>query len=577
MDCDNDRPVRWNAPPWDRNTADWLAIDQRLPLDHRARVIDHLVAELDLTDLRQRYAGRGSCPHPPELLLRLVLLESWDGELRPSRWYRDCHELEPVKWLVFGLKPSRSSLYLFRDRCAPIIDGLNRQVIHSAQAEGFVTPDDASLDGTFVPARGSRHRLVNEKTLNKRLDELDSSLAQDFALAEDVSDARDAAAPPVTQTAPPVGSPALTVADTPGAPDTVEFLEAKTDSSMTAPIGTPPLAPPVPPSAANVRPPYWMAKTPGGRVRQRMRYQAVQAALKRRQQSRHQTLSRRAKSKRRPIERITICPSEPEAALGLDKFKTFRPLYNVQAARVIGNELIIGYEVVAEVTDAGQFGPLLGRVNELSGQLPKRVAVDEKYAGQIDLALAHRLGIKIYAPTDSTKQAEGSHKQPNKGMIPKQEFVWLPDQKTYRCPQGHLLKFVNSNRQTRQGGEELEVTQYRCPPEHCQTCPLQAKCTRTPERGRIVKRNEHDDLVEKLRERMQRPESQAFYAQRKQTIEPTFGDFKEHRGLRQFRGFGLTRARTQVGILVLAYNGVKLLKARARAYQQSTVDTEQAA
>ena len=159
MDRGKDRPVRWNVPPWDRNTAGWLAIDQRLASDHLARLIDRVVAELDLTDLRKRYAGRGSCPHPPELLLRLVLFECWDGELSPSRWYRDCHELEPVKWLIFGLEPSRSSLYLFRDRCAAIIDGLNGQVVQIARAEGFVTPDDASLDGTFVAARGSRHRL----------------------------------------------------------------------------------------------------------------------------------------------------------------------------------------------------------------------------------------------------------------------------------------------------------------------------------------------------------------------------------------------------------------------------------
>jgi transposase len=580
MDRVTGRPVRWNAPPWDRNTADWLAIDQRLPSDHLARLIDRFVAELDLTELGNCYAGRGSCPHPPELLLRLVLYESWNGELSPSGWHRDCHELEPVKWLIFGLTPSRSSLYLFRDRCMPIIDGLNRHRIQIARAEGFVTPDDASLDGTFVAALGSRHRLVNAKALNKRLDQLDSSFVKDFVLvdsANDRSDVEDAGALSTAQTAPLADPPALTFADTSPAPDTAKSPGGEANSTLTAPIGSLPLSPTEPPAAANVTPPYWMAKTPGGRFRQRMRYRAAQAALDRKQQSHQQTLSRTAKSKRRPVERITICLSEPDAALGVDKVKTFRPLYNVQLARALGDQFIIGYDVVAEVTDAGQFGPLTGRVNDLSGQLPKRVAVDEKYAGQADLALAHRLGIEIYAPTDATKRADGSHKKPDEGMVPKHQFVWLPEQKTYRCPQGHFLKFVSSSKQTRQGGEALEVTQYRCPPEHCQVCPLQAKCTRTPERGRIVKRNEHDDLVEELRTRMQRPESQEFYARRKQTVEPTFGDFKEHRGLRQFRGFGLARARAQVGMLVLAYNGLNLLKARVRQRQQSNAGSEHAA
>jgi DDE family transposase len=415
--------------------------------------------------------------------------------------------------------------------------------------------------------------------LHKRLGQLDTSMVNDFVLAaaSDTSDVKHAGALATAETASPAGSPALTFADTSPPSGTMKSPAGEADSGMTAPTGSWPLAPTEPPATANAKPAYWMAKTPVGRLRQRMRYQAAQAALARKLQSHQQTLSRTAKSKRRPVERITICPSEPDAALGLDKVKTFRPLYNVQLARALGDQFIIGYDVVAEVTDAGQFGALAGRVNDLSGQLPKRVAVDEKYAGQADLALAHQLGIEIYAPTDATKQADGSHKKPKEGMIPKDQFVWLPEQKTYRCPQGHHLKFVSSSTQTRQGGEALEVTQYRCPPEHCQACPLQAKCTRTPERGRIVKRNEHDDLVEELRARMQRPESQEFYARRKQTVEPTFGDLKEHRGLRQFRGFGAARARTQVAILVLAYNGLGLLKARVRERQQSMIRSEHVA
>jgi transposase len=565
MDCDNDALVRWNAPPWDRNTADWVAIDQRLPCSHLARLIDRLVAELDLTGLSKRYAGRGSCPHPPELLLRLVLFESWNSDLSPSQWYRDCHDLEPVKWLIFGLKPSRSSLYRFRDRCAPVLDGLNRQLVQIARAEHFVNPDDVSLDGTFQGARGSRHRLVNAKTLKKRLEQLETSMVEDF----------EAGALSRPETAPLPSAPALTFVDTSPAPYAAKSLPAAADSGMTDPIGSQPLAATEASATANVKPPYWMAKTPRGRFRQRMRYQAAEVALKRKQQARQETLSRTVKSKRRPVERITVCPSEPDAALGLDKFKTFRPLYNVQAARVIGDQFIAGYDVVAEVTDAGQFGPLLDRVKALCGQLPKRVAVDEKYAGQVDLALAHQLGIEIYAPTDAAKPADGPHKKP-KAMIPKQQFVWLPQEKTYRCPQGHFLKLVGSSKQMRQGGETLELTQYRCPPEHCRACPLQAACTRTPERGRIVKRNQHDDLVEELRDRMQRPGSQEFYAKRKQTIEPMFADFKEHRGLRQFRGFGLARARAQIAILVLAYNGLQLLKARANERLQSTARGEQA-
>jgi transposase len=553
MDRNKARPIRWSVPPWDRHTADWLAIDQRLAPDHAARLIDRVVAELDLTDLRKSYAGRGNRPHPPELLLRLVLFESWKGNLSPVQWHSDCQELDGAKWLLFGLQPSLSCFYAFRDRCANILDGFNRQVLEMAQAERLVTADDVALDGSFVSARGSRHRLANSKTVDKRIEQLDASMAADYASAKEAetSAVEGAVALPIAEIAVPVGPSSSTPADT-----------APTETS---------------PTPENEKSAYWMAKTPAGRFKQRMRYRAAQAALKRKQQSHQQTLSRTAKAKRRPVERITICPTEPEAALGRDKVNTFRPLYNVQVARAINAPFVVGYDVVAEVTDAGQFGPLACRVKDLCGQLPRRVAVDEKYAGQVDLALAEELGIEVYAPTSVTKQADGSRKKPNKGMIPKQEFDWLPEEETYRCPQGHLLKFVRSSIETRQGGETLKLTQYRCPAEYCQECPVRAKCTRTPERGRVVKRNEHDDLVEELNDRMQRPEGKQFYRQRKQTVEPTFGGMKEHRGLRQFRGFSKTRACSQVAALVLAINGMALLKARAKQAARPTARNEDVA
>jgi hypothetical protein len=76
-----------------------------------------------------------------------------------------------------------------------------------------------------------------------------------------------------------------------------------------------------------------------------------------------------------------------------------------------------------------------------------------------------------------------------------------------------------------------------------------------------VKRSEHDALVEELRHRMQAPESQALYRKRNHTVEQSYADVKKHRGLRQFHGFGRSRARTQVGVLVLAVNGMTFQKA----------------
>ena len=48
-------------------------------------------------------------------------------------------------------------------------------------------------------------------------------------------------------------------------------------------------------------------------------------------------------------------------------------------------------------------------------------------------------------------------------------------------------------------------------------------------------------------------------------MELAFADVKEHRGLRRFHSRGLRRARCQVGLLVLAHNGLIVLEAGAGA------------
>jgi len=69
-----------------------------------------------------------------------------------------------------------------------------------------------------------------------------------------------------------------------------------------------------------------------------------------------------------------------------------------------------------------------------------------------------------------------------------------------------------------------------------------------------------EPLVEALRQRMSSAEGQQKYKRRKETVERAFADGKEHRGLRQFSSFGLRRAETTVGLLVLLHNGKLLLR-----------------
>jgi transposase len=171
-----DKRERCVAPPWTTESEAWQALDQHLPADHLARRIAHAVARLDLTPLWQSYLGVGKKALPPDLLLKVVLYEMHNKRPSPAQWTRDVGESAPVRWLLFGLEPSRAHLYDFRDRLAPFWDEWNAQVLHQAMTEEMTSAARASLDSSSFAAHASRRRLLNEERLKQCRQVIDEHL-----------------------------------------------------------------------------------------------------------------------------------------------------------------------------------------------------------------------------------------------------------------------------------------------------------------------------------------------------------------------------------------------------------------
>jgi len=405
-------------------------------------------------------------------LLRAVLYEIRQGRPSPAQWCRDAREVEPLRWLLHGVEPSRACWYAFRERIAAVLDDLNRQVLTQAQQQEQTSARQGALDGTSVAAHAGRRRLVNEATLLRRREQLEQTLTQ----------------------------------------------------------------PPTPL-------PSWIAPTVRGRQQQLTRLQHAQEIMAQRQLRNGQ---KRA-SKRRAAEKIVLSVTDPDAVLSYDKEGVYRPLYNVQIVDDLDSPLILAYDVFAQPNDAGLLLPMLKRAEQLLGHGMERLLADTAYAGGADAAAAAAAGVTLYAPLPMEPKTEG-------GRLPKSAFAWRAEAQTYECPQGHRLEYQGARPQKRSGTETVRLHQYRCPPVHCQACPLQAACTPAPQQGRTISRSEHEDSILSLRERMQTAEAKTLYRQRRQTVELVNADWKEHRQLRRFTGRGLRRVRAQVALVVLSHN-----------------------
>jgi transposase len=534
---DSSRPVRrarstrFRSAPLEHDSAEWITIDRRLEPNHLARRIARAVNQLPLSFfslLWSLYAGFGSPAYPPHRLLAAVLFEIQRGHRSPAQWYCHATESDPVRWLLFGFTPSRGCWYQFRDRLGPRMLALVQEVVKQAIAEGFTPAHRTAIDGTLVAANASRHKLLNETSLAQRCQVLQQAVAADLANEQ-------ATGQPPAEVDPPNGQPA-------------SLLRVLTDPRTEQ---TPALsgAAVAQPSASLAALPRWLAPTVRGRRQQQERYDRARKEMERRQNRNRQ----KRPCKQTAAERIVISVSDPEAAVGRDKEKVFRPLYNVQLLDDLDSPLILSYQVVAQPNDAGLLGGLLRQARDGLSRTVDVALTDSGYVGGADLAEADQLGTTVYGPW----QANDYSVKKEAKYYPKERFRWLPQEQAYECPQGKKLTYQGSSRQKRSGTEKVELQLYRGDEQVCRTCPSRGHCT-GGKGARTISRGEHEEHIEALRERMKDEEAKKLYKQRKQTVELANADMKEHRCLRKLSGRGTTRAATQVGLVVLAHDLVAL-------------------
>ena len=374
----SDRP-QFAEPPWNCQSPEWLAIDGSLDQDHLVRKIARLVdEELDLDSVLSSYAGRGSLPHRPDLLLKMVLYEHQIGRPQPTQWLADLKENKAVEWLTFGIKVARSVLYEFRDRVKPFIPGLHQQVVRTAIDEKHTDASEASLDGTFVAANASRHRLLTLKMVEVRLEQLDQAIAKIEAaeLAEQQPQ-----------------SDVVTRADEAVETGVVEAISARPETEPNQKLPTT-QGPPAEPTATKDRLRSFMGKTKRGMERQRAQYRKAQEILK----ERNENNAQRRKDKRKTLEQIRLAIGDPEAPFGRDKLKVFRPLYNVQTMTDMTTDFVFTYSVTPTLSDGGHLVPMIIQMNEVTMQLLRILLADSGYPSGDDLARCEALNVQVLAP-----------------------------------------------------------------------------------------------------------------------------------------------------------------------------------
>jgi transposase len=172
---DYDQSTLYLLPP---SLQDWL------PEDHLARFVVEIVDQLDLSSLKAAYAGRGSQPYNPEMLLALLFYGYATGVFSSRKLERSTYDSVAFRFIAANAHPDHDTIAVFRKRFLRELKPLFVQILLIAGQAGVLKLGTVSLDGTKVKANASKHKALSYGHAKKLEEQLRAEVAELLRQAE---------------------------------------------------------------------------------------------------------------------------------------------------------------------------------------------------------------------------------------------------------------------------------------------------------------------------------------------------------------------------------------------------------
>jgi len=167
---DTDRHSLFLMPP---SLEDWV------PEDHLARFVVDIVSRLDLSAIRDSYAGRGSDAYPPSMMTALLFYSYATGVFSSRKIEQGTYDSVALRYIAVNTHPDHDTIASFRRRFLKELKVLFTQILLVAHEMGLMKLGSVSLDGTKIKANASKHHALSwehacrlEKQLKGEIEEL---------------------------------------------------------------------------------------------------------------------------------------------------------------------------------------------------------------------------------------------------------------------------------------------------------------------------------------------------------------------------------------------------------------------
>ncbi|WP_226373479.1 IS1182 family transposase [Pectobacterium quasiaquaticum] len=189
--------------------------------------------------------------------------------------------------------------------------------------------------------------------------------------------------------------------------------------------------------------------------------------------------------------------------------------------------------------------PFIGRLERQItrfGLEPVAAGVDAGYFTAAVCHLTQEMGVALVP----------GYRRPNKGQneYQKKHFTYDPTRDVYICPTEKLLTYGTTDRNG--------YRHYRSDPSLCIGCSLRENCTKNSKKQRTLTRHVWEEAKEEANRLRLTKWGKKIYARRKETVERSFADAKQHHGHRYARFRGLKKVQMQCLLAATAQNMKKM-------------------
>src|SRR5258705_6922877 len=223
--------------------------------------------------------------------------------------------------------------------------------------------------------------------------------------------------------------------------------------------------------------------------------------------------------------------------------------YNVQTVVDEKHKLIVASEVVNDSSDVGQLHAMAKAAKEALDVEALQVLADEGYYSSTELKACEDDGITAYVPP-----SEGNGLLEKAGRFGLKNFSYDGAADAYTCPAGQLLRPMKGRWTNTSGRVEIRYASHT---RICRVCPSRTKCLTPKASRRIIRRWEHEDVLERHRARME--SASDLMRRRSAIVEHPFGTLKCRTGYRHFLVRGFDKVRGEWSLMALCYNFTRVL------------------